>query len=106
MPFGLKNAGAMFQRAMDLMLRGRGSFAMCYIDDVLVHDRCTTEEEMLAHIEHVRQFLRRTHEKGMRVHAKKCRFGFLKVQFLGHELSAAGLAPQESKVDRSSRENA
>ena len=36
MPFGLKNAGATFQRAMDEIVRPFSDFAVVYIDDIVV----------------------------------------------------------------------
>ena len=37
MPFGLKNAGATYQRAMNLIFHDLvGSFLECYIDDIVV----------------------------------------------------------------------
>ncbi|GKD72021.1 retrotransposon protein, putative, ty3-gypsy subclass [Tanacetum coccineum] len=36
MPFGLKNAPAVFQRKMDKCLKGTESFIAVYIDDILV----------------------------------------------------------------------
>ena len=47
MPFGLKNAGACFQKVMDDALAQHPN-AKCYIDDVLIYS--TTFEQHLAHI--------------------------------------------------------
>ena len=47
MPFGLKNAGADFQKVMDDALVHHPN-AKCYIDDVLIYN--TTFEQHLAHI--------------------------------------------------------
>ncbi len=55
MPFGLCNAGATFQRAMEEVLRGL-KFAMAYVDDVLVHSKCN--EDHLSHLQEVFDRLR------------------------------------------------
>ncbi|GJP55553.1 hypothetical protein CLOM_g14511 [Closterium sp. NIES-68] len=51
MPFGLRNASAVFQRVMDQVLKTVPS-AACYIDDVVIYSK--TEEE---HAEHLRATL-------------------------------------------------
>ena len=52
-PFGLTNAPAYFQELMNMILHGTGSFALAYLDDVLVFS-CTAAE----HLEHVEIILK------------------------------------------------
>ena len=49
MPFGLKNAPAVFQRKMDQCFKGTDEFIAVYIDDILVFSR--NEEEHARHLE-------------------------------------------------------
>ena len=53
MPFGLKNAPATFQRAMEQVLRPCGGFAACYIDDIVFFSK--TWDEHLGHLTSVLQ---------------------------------------------------
>ena len=91
--FGLRNAGATFQRLMDCIL-GDLPFCACYVDDILVFSK--SEEE---HLHHVRTVLKRLQENGLVVRFDKCTFGARNVDFLGHEISAEGVRPMSSKVD-------
>ena len=59
MPFGLQDAPATFQRAVDIILsRVKGQHALVYLDDVGV---CSTTVE--AHFEHVREVLTRVDDE-------------------------------------------
>nr|GEX75416.1 TPA: orf y [Tanacetum cinerariifolium] len=49
MPFGLKNAPAVFQRKMDKCFKGTESFIAVYIDDILVFSK--NEKEHAKHLE-------------------------------------------------------
>ena len=50
MPFGLMNAGATFQRAMDIAFVGEtGKFVVSYMDDIKVYSR--SEREHIHHLE-------------------------------------------------------
>ncbi|GJX27498.1 ORFIII-like polyprotein [Tanacetum coccineum] len=49
MPFGLKNAPAVFQRKMDKCFKGMESFIAVYIDDILVFLK--NEKEHAKHLE-------------------------------------------------------
>lgn len=91
--FGLRNAGATFQRLMDNILGGL-SYCVCYIDDILIHSK--TEEEHREHIQNVLQILR---DNGLVVRQDKCLFGATKVDFLGYEISASGVCPIPAKVE-------
>ena len=91
--FGLRNAGATFQRLMDGIL-GDLPFVSCYVDDILVYSRSTEE-----HMKHVKVVLQRLRENGLVVRFDKCIFGAEKVDFLGHEISSSGVRPMASKVE-------
>ena len=82
MPFGLKNAPATFQRALDMILAGvRWQFALVYLDDVIVYSRTVDEHE-----EHVRAVLRLLQSAGVTLKLKKCEFFSTSVRYLGHEI--------------------
>ena len=99
MPFGLKNAGAEFQRCMDTTLYGLPR-AKCYIDDVLVHahHNLSSVAELKRHVDDVAATLDQTQDNGLRASPKKCRFGYFETPFLGHLLTGEGVAPLQSKV--------
>ena len=92
MPFGLKNAGACFQKVMD-DAQAHHPNAECYIDDVLIYT--TTFEQHLAHI---RQAYDSIAAMGLKAHPSKCVFGAQEVPYLGHLLSASGVTPMEAKI--------
>ena len=61
MPFGLCNAPATFQRAMDLILKGVAyNYVIPYLDDIIIYSKSYED-----HIEHVREVLRGLHEAGI-----------------------------------------
>ena len=90
--FGLKNAGATFQRLMDNIM-GDLPFCVCYVDDVLIFSKTHSE-----HLKHLRTVLERLRNNGMLVKPNKCKFGLQEVEFLGHKISTKGVAPLASKV--------
>ena len=92
MPFGLCNAGATFQRAMDSMLRGL-NFASAYIDDIMVASK--TFEEHLAHLEKVFQRLRNCK---LKVKTRKCQFCKSKTKFLGFVVDENGVQVDDEKL--------
>ena len=76
--FGLRNAGATFQRTMDMIL-GDLPFCVVYIDDILVFSK-TIEE----HLQHLRIILQRLRENGLILHPQKCSLAKEKMEFLAH----------------------
>lgn len=94
MPFGMKNAPAVFQREMQRVLRDRlYSGVMVFVDDILIYSK-TAEE----HMELVDFVLRRLREEGYIAHPDKCEFFQKQVSFLGHVVSEHGVAVQQHKV--------
>ena len=90
--FGLRNAGATFQRLMDGIL-GDLPFCVCYVDDILVFS--SSKED---HLEHLQVVLDRLQQNGLVIKYDKCTFGAHEVEFLGHHLSARGVSPLCDKV--------
>ena len=87
MPFGLKNAPAIFQRCMEVVLRDCYSFSAPYIDDIVVFSGSGAE-----HKEHLRLVLGELRKYGMTVKEEKCEFGMRKLEYLGHVIGGGELA--------------
>nr|WCR39427.1 ORF3 [Pineapple bacilliform CO virus] len=78
MPFGLKNAPAVFQRKMDHCFRGTEEFIAVYIDDILVFS--DTPEQ---HKKHLEVFLQIVRKNGLVLSPTKMKVGVQQVDFLG-----------------------
>ncbi|GKV12837.1 hypothetical protein SLEP1_g23931 [Rubroshorea leprosula] len=89
MPFGLKNAGATYQRAMNAIFHDMiGRFMEIYIDDVVV--KSMEDEE---HLEHLRKAFERMRQHGLKMNPLKCAFGVIAGNFLGFLVHERGLEP-------------
>ncbi|GBG68171.1 hypothetical protein CBR_g2723 [Chara braunii] len=94
MPFGLRNAPATFQAAMNTMFQDvLEDSVLVYIDDILVYNR-TLEE----HLFHLRTVLQRLRDHGFYAKLSKCCFAQTKVDLLGHQVSEHGLYMDDSKI--------
>ena len=83
MPFGLKNAGATYQRLMNKMFaRQIGRNVQVYVDDMLVKSR--REEDHLADLKETFDTLR---SFNMKLNPEKCAFGVTAGKFLGFMVS-------------------
>jgi Reverse transcriptase (RNA-dependent DNA polymerase) len=92
MPFGLRNAGMTFQRMMDNIFADL-PYVFIYLDDVLVTS-CTAAE----HQRHLRQVLHLLRINGLLINREKCSLGVSSLEFLGHVVSATGVAPLPSRI--------
>ena len=92
LPFGIASAPAIFQHAMDTLLKGI-PHVICYIDDLLVTG--LTEEE---HLQNLTQVLCRLQEQGMRLKREKCSFLQNAVEYLGYQIDANGVHTAPSKL--------
>ena len=93
MSFGLTNAPAHFMYLMNSVLPEQDKFVVVFIDDILVYSKNKKE-----HAEHLRIVLTRLREHQLYAKFSKCDFWLKEVQFLGHVLSAEGVAVDPSKV--------
>jgi hypothetical protein len=92
MPFGLRNAAQSFQRLMDTLFCHL-DFIFVYLDDLLIFSR--TRKEHLAHLRTVFAILAKN---GLRIKPAKCTFFASAVDYLGHRVTASGVASLHSHV--------
>ena len=78
MPFGLKNAPAVFQRKMDQCFKDTDEFIAVYIDDILVFSR--NEEE---HAKHLEIMLGICEKWGLILSPTKMKIAVPEIEFLG-----------------------
>ncbi|KAE8239128.1 hypothetical protein A4X06_0g8495, partial [Tilletia controversa] len=87
-PFGLRNAPAVFQRLMDRLLGAlRWQDAVIYIDDIVV--ATTTMDE---HVRALDSILSSAEREGLRFSPGKCTFAVGSLVLLGRKVSGAGVA--------------
>ncbi|RVW63637.1 Retrovirus-related Pol polyprotein from transposon 412 [Vitis vinifera] len=94
MPFGLKNAGATYQRAAttlfhDMMHRD----VEVYVDDMIVKSRDRAD-----HLAALQRFFERIRQFRLRLNPKKCTFGVTSGKLLGHIVSERGIEVDPEKI--------
>ena len=83
MPFGLKNAGATYQRLVNKMFSKQiGRNMEVYVDDMLVKSK-----EDLAHLDDLKEMFTTLKQYQMRLNPSKCVFGVASGKFLGFMVS-------------------
>jgi hypothetical protein len=94
MPFGLKNAGATYQRMMQNCLGSQiGRNIQVYIDDVVITTR--KEESLIDDLEETFDNLDRFK---LKLNPTKCFFGVIAGQLLGFLVSARGIEANPKKI--------
>ncbi|PKA65476.1 RNA-directed DNA polymerase like [Apostasia shenzhenica] len=93
MPFGLKNAGATYQRMIDAVFRDqRGRNLEAYVDDILVKSK-TLE----GHLGDLRETLDTLRRFNLKLNPTNCTFGAASGKFLGYLVSARGIEANSDK---------
>lgn len=94
MPFGLKNAGATYQRLMNKMFAHQiGRNVQVYVDDMLV--KSLREQDHLKDLQETFNTLR---SYNMKLNPSKCVFGVTAGKFLGFMVSHRGIEVNPEKV--------
>ena len=93
-PFGLSQAPAYFQLLIDKVLMGCSSFAMGYLDDIIIFSK--TEEE---HLQHLEEIFVRLRKFGLKMKHEKCSFFKKHIQYLGHLVLEKGFEPLPEKLE-------
>ena len=94
MPFGLSQAPAYFQLLINKVLMGCSSFAMGYLDDIIIFSK--TKEE---HLQHLEEIFVRLRKFGLKIKREKCSFFKKHIQYLGHLVSERGFEPLPEKLE-------
>ena len=98
-PYGLCNAGASYQRMMDVSLSGLpAERILAYMDDIVIFSK-TFEE----HLQSIETVFERMQESKIALKLSKCIFASHKVDFLGFELSNSGIRPQSRLTEAISK---
>ena len=94
MSFGLKNAGATYQRLVNRMFQKQiGATMEVYIDDMLV--KSTTADLHITHLFEAFQILR---NYNMKLNPTKCAFGVSAEKFLGFIVNHMGIEANPDKI--------
>ncbi|KAK8705215.1 hypothetical protein V6N13_048821 [Hibiscus sabdariffa] len=94
MPFGLKNAGATYQRAMVTLFHDMMHKEMeVYVDDMIVKSQ--TENE---HINNLRKLFQRLRKYQLKLNPAKCTFAVMSGKLLGFVVSRKGIEIDPDKV--------
>ena len=94
MPFGLKNAGATYQRLMNRMFASQiRRNVQVYVDDMLVKSR--REEDQL---EDLRETFDTLRSYNMKLNPRKCAFRVTAGKFLGFMVSQRGIEANPDKI--------
>ena len=94
MPFGLKNAGATYQRMMQNCLKKQiGRNVQVYVDDIVIK---TKEEDTL--LDDLRETFAALKKYTIKLNPTKCVFGVPAGQLLGYLVSARGIEANPEKI--------
>eukprot|EP00253_Pinus_taeda_P009505 PITA_09505 len=94
MPFGLKNAGATFQRAMDIAFAKEiHDFLVVYLGDLTPFSKSDQE-----HLKHLRQIFLTCRKYGISLNPKKSLFGLEEGKLLGHIISKDGIRIDPERI--------
>jgi hypothetical protein len=95
MTFGLKNAGATYQRAMNLIFYDLlGIILEIYIDDIIVKS-----DSMDNHLADLRLALERMRRCGLKMNPLKCAFSVSADKFLGFIIHEHGIEINPKKIE-------
>ena len=94
MPFGLKNAGATYQRAMTAIFHDMMHKQVeDYVDDIVVKSKARED-----HTKVLRQVFERCREYKLKMNPLKCALGVSSGKFLGFQVTAEGIKVDPSKT--------
>ena len=95
LPFGLTSAPATFQRLMERVLQGlHWKTLLLYLVDVIV-----IAPDFNSHLQRLEEVLKRLRQAGLKLKPKKCELIQKEVKYLGHVVSADGVATDPVKVE-------
>lgn len=95
LPFGLKNAPSIFQRALDDILREHiGKICFIYMDDIIIF-----AEDEDSHLKNISTIFETLEKANIKVQLDKCEFLKKEVEFLGFIISDSGIKTNPKRVE-------
>lgn len=93
LPFGVKTAGAIFQKTIETLLKDIPN-CINFMDDIVI-----TGKNIAEHIQTLKAVLKRLEANGLRLNADKCKFFQEKIIYLGFNIDKNGLSKNNSNVE-------
>ena len=93
MPFGLKNAGQLFQRNVHLLF-DNCHFVFAYLDDFIIASASPAK-----HLRHLHLVFDLLTEKQLKVQPEKCVLAQPSLEFLGHVMDSQGIRIPDSLIE-------
>ena len=95
MPFGFTNAPATFQWLMETCLGDLNlSWCVIHLNDIFIFSK-----DLAGHLERLEAVFQKLEEAGLKLKPSKCELFQWQITYLGHIISAQGIATNESKID-------
>ncbi|MGL5708406.1 MAG: reverse transcriptase family protein, partial [Aeromonas sp.] len=95
MPFGLCNAPATFQRAMDKMFKNEnGIFVIPYLDDIIVYSKSIED-----HKKHLSLVFKKIKMAGLSLNRAKCKLFKTEISILGNRVSEGLIIADPEKLE-------
>ena len=95
MPFGLTNAPATFQRLMETCLGDLNlHWCIIYLDDIVIFSK-----DLASHLKRLEAVFRKLEKAGLKLKPSKCELFWRQLAYLGHVISAKGVATDEGKIE-------
>ena len=95
MPFGLTNTPATFQRLMETCLGDLNlHWCIIYLDDIVIFSK-----DLASHLKRLEAVFQKLEEAGLKLKPSKCELFWRQLAYLGHVISAKGVATDEGKIE-------
>ena len=95
MPFRLTNDPATFQRLMETCVGDLNlHWCIIYLDDIVIFSK-----DLASHLERLEAVFQKLEEAGLKLKPSKCELFQRQLAYLGHVISAKGVATDESKIE-------
>ena len=95
MPFGLTNAPATFQALMNTIFKPLlRKCVLVFVDDILIYS-----PTLDAHLEHLQEVFNILQQHQFFLKRSKCSFAQQNLEYLGHIISAQGVAIDPKKIE-------
>ena len=94
MPFGLRNAPAIFQCLMNRVLAGQEEYCAAYIDDIVIYSNTWSE-----HLKHIQEVLKVLKQYDLTAKPSNCQWGSKYLTYLWHDVGCGKVSVPAARVE-------